>query len=86
MSRSAVEASALRKIAIRLTSYLSIIYIIAVVDRSNVGIAALQMNQDLHLSAAAFGLGAGLFFLAYALFEVPSNLALHKVGASLWIG
>jgi len=49
-----VEATALRKIGIRLTSYLSIIYIIAVVDRSNVGIAALQMNQDLHLSAAAF--------------------------------
>jgi MFS family permease len=51
-----------------------------------VGIAALQMNQDLHLSAAAFGLGAGLFFLSYAICEVPSNLALHKVGASLWIG
>ncbi len=80
------EASALRKIAIRLTSYLGFIYIIAVVDRSNVGIAALQMTPDLKLSAAAFGLGAGLFFLAYAIFEVPSNLALHKVGASLWIG
>jgi MFS family permease len=60
--------------------------VIAVVDRSNVGIAALAMNQDLKLSATAFGLGAGLFFAGYALFEVPSNLALHKVGASLWIG
>lgn len=81
-----VESSALRKIAIRLTTYLSIIYIIAVVDRSNVGIAALQMTPDLKLTAAAFGLGAGLFFLAYAIFEIPSNLALHKVGASIWIG
>jgi len=81
-----VQASALRKIGIRLTSYLCLIYVIAVVDRSNVGIAALAMNKDLKLSASAFGLGAGLFFVGYALFEVPSNLALHKVGARLWIG
>jgi MFS family permease len=86
MGSISVEASTLRKIGIRLTSYLSIIYVIAVVDRSNVGIAALTMNQDLKLSAAAFGLGAGLFFVGYAIFGVPSNLALHRVGASLWIG
>jgi len=86
MGSISVEASTLRKIGIRLTSYLSIIYVIAVVDRSNVGIAALAMNQDLKLSAAAFGLGAGLFFVGYAIFGVPSNLALHRVGASLWIG
>src|ERR1039458_9657304 len=86
MGSISVEASTLRKIGIRLTSYLSIIYVIAVVDRSNVGIAALTMNQDLKLSAAAFGLGAGLFFAGYAIFGVPSNLALHRVGASLWIG
>jgi MFS transporter, ACS family, tartrate transporter len=81
-----VEASTLRKIGLRLTTFLSFVYVLAVVDRSNVSIAALAMNQDLHLSATAFGLGAGLFFAGYALFEVPSNLALHKVGASLWIG
>jgi MFS family permease len=69
-----------------LTTFLSFIYVLAVVDRSNVSIAALQMNQELKLSAAAFGLGAGLFFAGYALFEVPSNLALHRVGASVWIG
>jgi len=81
-----VQNSALRKISIRITSYLTFIYLLAVVDRSNVGIAALQMNHDLKLGAAAFGLGAGLFFLGYALLEVPSNLALHKVGARIWIG
>ena len=84
-SVSSVQKSALRKISIRLTSYLTFIYLIAVVDRSNVSIAALQMNHDLKLGAAAFGLGAGLFFLGYAIFEVPSNLALHKVGARVWI-
>lgn len=80
------KVRALRKITQRLTTFLSIIYVIAVVDRSNVGIAALQMNQDLKLSSAAFGLGAGLFFVGYAIFEIPSNLVLHRVGASLWIG
>jgi hypothetical protein len=51
----------------------------------NVGFAALTMNKDLGLSSAAFGVGGGLFFAAYVLFEVPSNLAMEKVGARLWI-
>jgi len=85
MDQAAVRASALRKLAIRLTTYLSFIYVISVIDRSNVGIAALQMVQDIHLTPAMFGLGAGLFFVGYTLFEVPSNLALHKYGARIWI-
>jgi sugar phosphate permease len=60
-------------------------YFIAYVDRVNVGFAALTMNKDLGLSSAAFGIGGGLFFVAYVLFEVPSNLALEKVCARLWI-
>lgn len=61
-------------------------WFMAYIDRFNVSYAALQMNQALGLSAAAFGLGGGLFFLGYALFEVPSNVALVRVGARRWLG
>ena len=60
-------------------------YFIAFVDRVNAGFAALQMNQDIGLTQAAFGLGGGLFYIAYVICEVPSNLAMEKVGARLWI-
>src|SRR5690606_11373559 len=60
-------------------------YLLNYLDRVNVGFAALTMNADLGLSAAAYGLGAGLFFIGYFFFEVPSNVILHKVGARLWI-
>ncbi|MCF1193576.1 MFS transporter, partial [Mangrovimonas sp. AS39] len=69
----------------RLIPFLVLCYFIAYVDRVNVGFAALTMNHDLGLSAAAFGLGGGLFFVAYVLFEVPSNLAMERVGARIWI-
>jgi MFS family permease len=58
----------------------------AYIDRVNVGLVAVQMNKDLGLSPAAFGFGASIFFAGYALFEVPSNIFLHKFGARLWIG
>lgn len=60
-------------------------YIIAFIDRTNIGLAKTHLEADLGISAAAYGLGAGLFFLAYASFEVPSNLIMHRVGARLWI-
>ncbi|MCC9185930.1 MFS transporter [Mycolicibacterium mageritense] len=60
-------------------------YIIAFIDRTNIGLAKTHLEADLGLSAAAYGLGAGLFFLAYSLCEVPSNLIMHRVGARLWI-
>ena len=69
----------------RLLPFLFLLYIFNFLDRSNVGFAALQMNRDLGFSAAAFGLGAGIFFVGYSLFEVPSNLALVRVGARKWI-
>src|SRR4051812_23788172 len=75
----------MRKVGLRLIPFLVLCYFIAYVDRVNVGFAALTMNRDLGLSAAAFGIGGGLFFVAYVLFEVPSNLAMEKVGARLWI-
>lgn len=60
-------------------------YFVSFLDRVNLGFAALQMNRDLHLSPTVFGLGGGIFFLSYFLFEVPSNLLLARVGARLWI-
>jgi ACS family tartrate transporter-like MFS transporter len=79
------DARVLRRVTWRLLPLLMVSYFIAYVDRVNVGFAALQMNQDLHLSASVFGLGGGIFFLSYFLFEVPSNLALEKFGARRWI-
>src|SRR3954449_537286 len=80
-----LEAATMRKVGLRLIPFLVLCYFISYVDRVNVGFAALTMNKDLGLSAAAFGIGGGLFFVAYVLFEVPSNLAMEKVGARLWI-
>ena len=70
---AAFESRTMRKVGLRLIPFLVLCYFIAYVDRVNVGFAALTMNRDLGLSAAAFGLGGGLFFVAYVLFEVPSN-------------
>src|SRR3954464_6313185 len=75
----------LRKVSRRLIPFLFVLYIVAWLDRVNVGFAALQMNSDLAFSASAFGFGSGVFFIGYCLFEVPSNLILHRVGARLWI-
>ena len=82
---SALERNTMRKIAWRLLPILMLGYFIAFIDRVNVGFAALQMNHDIGLNDAAFGLGGGLFYLTYVLLEIPSNLALQKVGARLWI-
>jgi MFS transporter, ACS family, tartrate transporter len=76
---------ALRRVGIRLFPFLIVLYIWAWIDRMNLAIAALQMNRDLHLSASAYGFGAGIFFIGYALFEIPSNLILARVGARRWI-
>jgi ACS family tartrate transporter-like MFS transporter len=82
---AAVGSHVVRKIAPRLVPFLGLLYLINYLDRVNVGFAALTMNADLGLSAAAYGLGAGLFFLGYFFFEVPSNIILHRVGARVWI-
>jgi MFS transporter, ACS family, tartrate transporter len=80
-----IAAVTLRKVTLRLIPFLFVLYIVAWLDRVNVGFAGLQMNSDLGFSSAAFGLGSGMFFLGYCLFEVPSNLILHRVGARRWI-
>jgi len=74
-----------RKLAWRLMPLLTFSYFVAVLDRSNIGVAALTMNQDLGLSMTAFGVAAGVFFVPYVLLELPSNLALARFGARLWI-
>jgi MFS transporter, ACS family, tartrate transporter len=80
-----LEKETMRKVSMRLIPFLFVLYLLNFVDRSNVALAALQMNRDLKFSASAFGFGAGIFFLGYALFEVPSNLMLARVGARKWI-
>ena len=80
-----VERRAIGKVMRRLIPFLILCYFVAYLDRVNVSFAKLHMNQALGFSEAAFGLGAGLFFIAYFLFEVPSNLFLERVGARVWI-
>lgn len=73
------------RIAWRILPFLFVLYIVAFLDRVNVGFAKLQLAADIGLSDVAFGFGAGVFFLGYCLFEIPSNLMLKRVGARLWI-
>ncbi len=80
-----LEKKVMRKVTLRIIPFIMLLYFIAFLDRVNIGFAALTMNQDLGFSPTVFGLGAGIFFLGYFLFEVPSNLILHKVGARIWI-
>jgi MFS transporter, ACS family, tartrate transporter len=75
----------MRRITLRLVPFLMVCYFVSFLDRVNLGFAALQMVRDLSLSPTVFGLGGGIFFLSYFLFEVPSNLVLARVGARLWI-
>jgi ACS family tartrate transporter-like MFS transporter len=82
---SDIESSTMRKVTWRLVPFLMLCYFIAYLDRVNTGFAGATMRADLNLSAAAFGGAAGIFFLAYFVFEVPSNLALHRFGARRWI-
>ncbi len=74
------------KVTCRLIPFLFLCYVLAYVDRVNVGFAKLQMQQDLAMSDAVYGLGAGIFFLGYFLFEVPANMMLQRLGARLWLG
>jgi len=85
MNQPDLASVTLRKVTLRLIPFLFLLYIMAWLDRVNVGFAGLQMNADLGFSSAAFGFGSGVFFLGYCLFEVPSNLILHRVGARRWI-
>src|SRR5688572_2363947 len=78
-------ASAIRKASRRLIPFLVLCYAVNFLDRVNVGFAALSMNDDLGFTPSIFGIGAGIFFVGYILFEIPSNLALQRFGARIWI-
>lgn len=84
-SPDSVEHITMRKVAWRLVPMLCLMYVVAFIDRINIGFASLTMSKDLGLTATMFGWGAGIFFIGYFFFEVPSNLILHKVGARRWI-
>ena len=85
MPAETVAQTAFRKIMWRLMPLLTIAYILNYLDRGNIGFAALQMNKELGLTAAQFGFGAGILSLGYCVFEIPSNLALYRFGARVWI-
>jgi MFS family permease len=85
-SQQAIEEALYRKVAWRLIPLLLACYVVAYLDRVNVGFAKLQMMDQLGFSDTIYGLGAGMFFIGYFLFEVPSNIILHKMGARVWIG
>ena len=80
-----IERRAYRRVTWRLIPFLFACYVAAYLDRVNVGFAKLQMLADLQMSETAYGIGAGIFFIGYFLFEVPSNLILHRTGARAWI-
>ena len=80
-----LEAATIRKLRIRLLPLLLALFVLAFIDRINLGFAALTMNRELAITNQQFGLAAGIFFWGYFLFEVPSNLILHKIGARVWI-
>jgi ACS family tartrate transporter-like MFS transporter len=80
-----LEQRTMARVSARLLPFVIVCYFVAYLDRVNVSFASLTMNKDLGLSASAYGLGAGVFFLAYAVFEIPSNLLLARFGARRWI-
>jgi MFS transporter, ACS family, tartrate transporter len=85
MVANPMEAALVRKLKIRLLPFLVVLFVLAFIDRINLGFAALTMNQELAITTQQFGFAAGIFFWGYFLFEIPSNLILHKIGARVWI-
>ena len=85
METPAIGAATIAKVRRRLLPLMILCFFIAFLDRVNVGFAALQMNENLGFGARIYGFGAGIFFIGYFLFEVPSNLILHRIGARIWI-
>src|ERR1700757_965376 len=80
-----IESATTRKIRIRVIPFVFVLFVIAFIDRINIGFAALTMNKELAITSQQFGLLSGIFFWGYFIFEIPSNLQLHKLGARIWI-
>ncbi len=86
MSSSEAERALIHRLGWRLMPVLVLMFLVAFIDRQNIGFAKLQMISDLHISEAAFGFAASLFFIGYVVFEIPSSLALQRYGARRWLG
>lgn len=84
-NEDSLSLTTMRKVAWRIVPFVALLYVVSFIDRVNVGFAALAMNEQLGLTPAMFGWGAGVFFFGYFIFEVPSNIILHRVGARIWI-
>ena len=84
-SSTAADDRVYHKVFWHIMPFLMLCYVVAYLDRVNVGFAKLQMNVDLGFSETVFGLGAGLFFIGYFIFEVPSNVIMYRIGAKIWI-
>src|SRR5271166_1005323 len=80
-----IETRTIRKLRTRIIPFVFVLFVIAVLDRNNIGFAALTMNRELAISSQQYGFVAGVFFFGYFIFEIPSNLLLHKMGARVWI-
>lgn len=85
LSRPDLERTTLRKLRTKILPFVFLLFFVAYLDRINIGFAALTMNKDLGITAQQFGLLAGIFFVGYFIFEIPSNLLLHRIGARVWI-
>ena len=85
IAQSTIEARTVRKVRARIIPFVFVLFVVAVVDRNNIGFAALTMNKELAISSEQYGFVAGIFFFGYFLFEIPSNLLLHRIGARVWI-
>jgi ACS family tartrate transporter-like MFS transporter len=80
-----IETRTIRKLRLRIIPFVFILMVIAFLDRINIGFAALTMNKELAITAQQFGFLSGIFFFGYFIFEIPSNLLLHKIGARIWL-
>ena len=85
MAANSIETAIIRKLRFRLLPLLFVLFVLAFIDRINLGFAALTMNRELAITSQQFGFAAGIFFWGYFLFEIPSNLMLHRIGARVWI-
>ncbi len=85
VSSISIGTNTIQKMRLRILPFVFLLFVIAQLDRNNIGFAALTMNKELAISSQQYGLLFGIFFFGYFLFEIPSNLLLHKIGARVWI-
>src|SRR5215470_1106139 len=85
LTSTEIEAKTTRKVWARIIPFVLVLFVINYVDRNNIGFAALTMNKELAITSQQYGFIAGIFFLGYFIFEIPSNLLLHRIGARIWI-